>query len=70
CCVNVQVDMIQELRDQIGGEEARRQAYQFVTLEFQAMADAAYADLGQPRITLTTSWMIFLAVVDVLRDER
>ena len=62
--------MIRELRDGIGGEEGRRQAYQFVTPEFQAAADGAYADLGYPRITLTTAWTVFVAVVDVLESRR
>lgn len=67
CRVNVRQDMIHELRDGIGGEEGRRLAYQFVTPEFQAAADDAYAELGRPRITLTTAWAIFEDVVDVLR---
>ena len=58
--------MIRELRDRIGGEESRQEAYQFVTPEFQAMADAAYADLDYPCITLATAWTIFSAVVNVL----
>ncbi|KAI1794272.1 hypothetical protein LXA43DRAFT_883738, partial [Ganoderma leucocontextum] len=70
CRVRVRLDMIRELRDQIGGETARREAYQFVTPEFQAMADTAYADLGFPRITLTTAWTIFLTMVNVLRTHN
>ena len=62
-------EMIQELWDQIGGQKARQEAYQFVTPEFQAMADAAYADIGLPRITLTTAWTIFSVVVGVLRGR-
>ena len=62
--------MIDELRDEVGGEEGRRQAYEFVTPEFQAAADGAYADLGHPRITLTTAWMVFSNVVNVLRASQ
>ena len=69
CRVNVRRDMIQELRNGIGGEEGRRRAYQFVTPEFQAAADGAYADLGYPRITLATAWAVFQAIVDVLRAD-
>ena len=69
CRVNVHRDMIHELRAEIGGEEGRRQAYQFVTPEFQAVADAAYADLGYPRITLMSAWTVFLAIVDVLQSR-
>lgn len=67
CRVNVRREKIRELRDEIGGEAGRRQAYQFVTPDFQAVADGAYADLGYPRITLATAWNVFKAVVDVLR---
>lgn len=70
CRVNVRGDMIHHLCTEIGGEEARRRAYQFVTAEFQAEADGAYADLGCPRITLMTAWTVFLAVVDVLGSRR
>ena len=70
CRVFVRPDMVRKLRDQIGGEESRRKAYQFVLPEFQAVADAAYADLDYPCITLTTAWTIFLAMVDVLRTRN
>ncbi|KAM5532498.1 hypothetical protein V8D89_013851 [Ganoderma adspersum] len=53
CQVNVRADIVRGLRDEIGGEEARRQAYQF---------------LGSPHITLTTAWAVFLAIVDELRS--
>ena len=70
CRVNVRRDLIHELREQIGGEKARQLAYQFVTSEFHAEADAAYADLGHPLITLATAWTIFSAMVDVLRARQ
>ena len=67
CRINVRPDLVHQLRSEIGGEEARRQAYQFATPEFQAEADGVYADLGSPRITLATAWTVFLTIVDVLR---
>ncbi len=63
-------ELISELREQIGGQEGRRQAYDFVTPEFRAEADGAYTDLGSPPITLVTAWAIFLAVVDVLKSRN
>ena len=66
CRIFVRPDMIQQLRGQIGGEEARQNAYQFVSPEFQAMADAAFTDLGSPNPTLTTAWSIFSAMVNAL----
>ena len=65
--MNVRQELVDELRNQIGGEEARRQAFDFVTPEFRAEADNAYVKIGSPPITLGTAWSIFLAVVNVLR---
>lgn len=70
CRVHVHRDMIRHLHDQIGGEEAHQEAYQFVTPEFQAEADGAYADLGYPRITLKTAWTVFHAIVAVVQAQR
>ena len=70
CRVNVRVDVVCQLHKEIGGEEACRQAYQFVTPKFQAEADGAYADLGSPHISLRTAWTVFHAVVDVLQSRR
>ena len=62
--------MIQQLRDQIGGEKARQEAFQFVTPEFQAIADGAYADLGYPQLALANAWAVFSAMVNVLRAHN
>ena len=62
-------ELVHDLRNQIGGQEGRRQAYQFVTPEFRAEADGTYTDLGSPPITLVTAWTVFLAVVDGLRSR-
>ena len=70
CRVHVRRELINELRNQIGGEEGRRQAYEFVTPEFCAEADEAYIDLGSPPITLVGAWKLFFAVVAVLRSRR
>ena len=70
CRVYVRQELINELRDQIGGAEGRQQAYEFVTQEFRAEADGAYVDLGCPPITLKTAWSIFFSVVNVLRLRR
>ena len=70
CRVYVRRDLVRQLRDEVGGEEARRQAYQFVTPEFQAEADRAYADLGYPHITLATAWTGFSMIVDALRSRH
>ena len=67
CRVYVRQELIRELRDQIGGEEGHRQAYEFVTAEFRAQADGAYVAIGSPPIMLGTAWAIFTSVVNVLR---
>lgn len=64
----MQPELVSELRDQIGGEEGRQQAYEFVTPEFCAEADGAYIALGSPPIMLKTAWSIFAAVVNVLKS--
>lgn len=70
CRVIIRRDTVRELRNGIGGEDARVEAYRFVTAEFQAEADGAYADLGFPHITLSSAWSVFLAVVNVLRSRK
>ena len=70
CRVTVRQDLVRQLRDEVGGEGARRQAFQFVTPEFQAEVDGAYADLGCPHITLATAWTVFSMIVDVLQSRH
>jgi hypothetical protein len=66
CSIVVDMNLVQELREELGGKEARDSAFQFVDVEFQAMADGAFCDLGFPEITLSNAWDIFIAVVDIL----
>ncbi len=61
------MNLVNELRAQIGGAEGRRAAFEFVSPEFKAMADDVYGNLGYPSITLETAWDVFIAVVGGLR---
>ena len=65
CAIRVRRELVQELRERLGGEEGRRQAYSFVPPQFQARADDAYVAMGAPKITLTN--VIFDAMVTALR---
>ena len=67
CAIRVRKELVQELRERLGGEEGRRQAYRFVPPEFQARADAAYIAMGAPKIALTNVWEIFDAMRAALR---
>lgn len=63
-------ELVRELRDQIGGEEGRRRAYEFVTSQFRAEADGAYMELGFPPITLASAWTVFTSVVNLLEARH
>ncbi|RDX40327.1 hypothetical protein OH76DRAFT_1490373 [Lentinus brumalis] len=67
CAIKVNMNLVNELRAQIGGAEGRRAAFEFVSPEFKAMADDVYGNLGYPSITLETAWDVFIAVVGGLR---
>ncbi|KAJ7456355.1 hypothetical protein B0H11DRAFT_1739290, partial [Mycena galericulata] len=63
CSIRVNPESVYRLRQAYGGEEARAKAFQFVSREFTAEADAVYVDLGCPKITLPTAWAVFQQVV-------
>lgn len=69
CSVGVRAELVQELRNRLGGVEGRRRAYEFVAPEFQALADGALADLGFPVISLSNAWPMFHSIVAVLRTR-
>ncbi|KAJ6580935.1 hypothetical protein B0H19DRAFT_928755 [Mycena capillaripes] len=69
CSIRVNPESVYRLREAYGGEEARDNAFSFVTREFAAEADAAYVDLGCPKITLPTAWVVFERVVAELQSR-
>ncbi|KAG2345670.1 hypothetical protein BDR05DRAFT_946703 [Suillus weaverae] len=66
CLISIDMDLVQELQEELGGLEARDTAFQFIDVKFQAMADDIFCNLGFPDITLANAWDVFVAVVDIL----
>ena len=60
---------VHELRMDLGGAEGRKQAFRFVDVEFEALADEALAQLNYPDITLSSAWDVFIAVHDLLSAD-
>ena len=58
------------LREELGGAAKREQAFRFVDAEFEALADNALAELNYPDITLSSSWDVFIAIVDILSRDN
>ena len=69
CSIHVNMDTVHQLREDLGGKEAREAALRFVDAEFEARADEVYGDLNYPEITLASAWDIFVAVVDILSHD-
>jgi len=63
------MDIVRELREELGGTEGREQAFRFVDAEFEALADDALAELNYPDITLSSAWDVFVAVNDLLSGD-
>ena len=59
------MDTVYQLREELGGAEKCKQAFQFVDAEFEALADNALGELNYPDI-LSSLWDIFVAIVDIL----
>jgi hypothetical protein len=70
CSVNVNMETVYQLRKDLGGAEAREQAFRFVDVEFDAIADNALAKLNYPDITLSSAWDVFIAITDILARDH
>ncbi|KAJ7619918.1 hypothetical protein DFH06DRAFT_1010814 [Mycena polygramma] len=70
CSIRVNPETVYRLREAYGGQEARDKAFRFVSREFTAEADAAYVDLGCPKISLATGWAVFQKVVAERLERR
>ena len=64
------MDTVHQLREGLGGVEKCEQAFRFINAEFEALADNALGELNYPDITLSSSWDIFVAVVDILSRDN
>jgi len=60
------MNLVQDLRERLGGQEGRDLAFRFVDDEFAAVADRAWTQLGCPEITLMSAWDIFAALASLL----
>ena len=69
CSIHVNMNTVQQMREDLGGAEGREKAMRFVDVEFQAEADEVLAELKYPNITLSSAWDIFVAVHDVLSGD-
>lgn len=69
CSIVANMNIVQQLREGLGGIDGRAQAYAFVDPEFSALADSALGELNFPAITLMNAWDIFIAVVEILSSE-
>jgi len=69
CSIRVNMDTVDQLREDLGGKDAREAALRFVDAEFEARADEVYSNLHYPEITLASAWDIFIAVVDILSHD-
>jgi len=70
CSIKVNMDTVHQLREGLGGIEKREQAFHFINAEFEALADNALGELNYPDITLSSSWDIFIAVVNILLRDN
>lgn len=67
CGIRVRKELVDQLRQSIGGMAGRELALSFSTPRFQKIADNAYLSLGSPEITLNTAWKVWKAMVNLLQ---
>lgn len=61
-------EKVQELRNRIGGKAARDELFRYVSQDFEETANAAYAAIGKPLITLENVWVMFTMLANYLSD--
>ncbi|KAJ7652422.1 hypothetical protein DFH06DRAFT_1331056 [Mycena polygramma] len=69
CSIKVNPETVYRLQEAHGGQEARDEAFRFISREFEADADAVYVDMGCPELNLTTAWGVFQQVVAELESR-
>ncbi|THH19638.1 hypothetical protein EUX98_g8732 [Antrodiella citrinella] len=70
CSIRVDMELVKALREELGGEEGRDEALQFVTREFEEEAQTAYTNLQTPAVDLTNVWHIFTLLVAEIQQLR
>lgn len=69
CFIRVDMATVHQMREDLGGNDGREEAFRFVDSEFEARADSALGALGYPSITMASAWDIFVAVNDLLSND-
>ena len=64
CLQHVDVDVVQKLMDDIGGEELTR----FVSVEYAAHAQRVFDSLNVPKLTFENVWEVFSAMLPYLSE--
>lgn len=64
CLQDVDVEVVQKLMDDIGGEELIR----FVSVEYAARAQEIFDSLNVPKLTFENVWEVFSAMLPYLSD--
>lgn len=64
CLQHVDVDVVQKLMDNIGGEELIR----FVSIEYAVRAKEVFKSLNVPKLTFENIWEVFSAMLPHLSD--
>ncbi len=70
CWIRVRSSKVAELRDEIGGIEARNDLLRWVDPYFNTLANTAHSDIGAPAITLKNVWEIFETLAQELDPLR
>ena len=66
CAIWVDMNLVQDLRERLGGQAGRDLAFRFVDDEFAAVTDDAWTQLRCPEVTLMSAWDIFVAIANLL----
>ncbi|KAJ7577390.1 hypothetical protein C8J56DRAFT_798931 [Mycena floridula] len=69
CLISVPKEAVQDLRVLLTEEVGAKENFtRWVSDEFQALADAAYVEIGSPSITFDNSWDVFKLMAAYLED--
>ncbi|KAJ7578597.1 hypothetical protein C8J56DRAFT_1165555 [Mycena floridula] len=69
CLISVPKEAVQDLRVLLMEEVGAKENFtRWVSDEFQALADAAYVEIGSPSITFDNSWDVFKLIAAYLED--
>jgi hypothetical protein len=62
--IRVRQEHIDSLRADL--QVSRKEAFRWVSDEFEAVADNVYAELGSPLLTIQTAWEIFSSMLNLI----